>query len=421
VGGAGADNFTFTAGVINVSGGAGNDTITDATALAASDTIAGGDGTDTLSSTYALVAGAYAAVPTTRTITGIETLSLSTAVTGALNAVAVDTGITTVTMAVNATNTSADVTFNAGASTLNIGPATGTAGTITTLLTVNGATTDGDNITIKNNNLSTANAFSSAAGAAVNITSTNAETLTLNTGSYTTAVPQIAGTVTVTGSTGFQTAETLVITGANILTLAAVTADVINASAMTATTGTVLTTVTGTTAQTVTGSAGNDVLVADTTSNVSINGGAGNDTITGGIGNDTLLGGLGADVITSGAGNDSVDAGAGDDSLTATLSAADTLIGGDGTDTLTLNIIATAANAVGVSGWETIAVIAGTQTMAAFPSTNAISRINVPTGSTVITNAGAAAVTLGAATTTTAVTFGLANCVFQPMADSVSV
>jgi len=414
VGGAGADSFTISSatGLVNASGGAGNDTIVAATNLTITDTITGGDGTDTLSAPFASVSTAGYTTPTTRTITGIETLVVTTDVAGALTAVGVDTGITTVTMA-NATNTAAAVTFNAGSSTLNIGlssAVTGTAATtaavIATSLAVVGATTDADNITVRNNNSTagTANAF-----AGIAITATATETLTINTGSYTTAVAQTSGTVSVTGSTGFQSAETLVITGANVYTPGVVTADIINASAMTATTGTIYDGTAGTTAQTLTGSAGNDVLVASTTSNVSISGGTGNDTITGGAGNDTLLGGDGIDVIVSGAGNDSVDAGAGNDSMTTTLNAADTLVGGDGTDTLTLDIIATAANAVGVSGWETIAVIAGTQTMAAFPSTNAITRVNVPTGTTSITNAGAAVVTLGSAAATTQVDFALAT------------
>jgi len=406
VGGAGNDSFTISAvtGNVNANGGAGNDTFIAATNLTITDTIIGGDGTDTLSSIFASVSTAGYSTPTTRTISGIETLIVTTEVTGALTAVGIDTGITTVTMGLNGTNNAAAVTFNAGTSTLNIGTATGTAASLLTSLGVVGASSGLDAITVKNNNVSTVNAFNSTP-----ITATNTETLTLDTGSYTTAVAQVAGAVSVTGSTGFQSAETLAIKGANVLTLGIVTADIIDASAMTATTGTTLTTITGTTAQTVTGSGGNDVLVADTTLNVSVSGGAGNDTITAGTGNDTLLGGAGNDVITTAAGTDSVDAGAGDDTVNATLTAADILIGGDGTDTIVLDIAATAANAVGISGFETVTVIAGTQTMAAFTNNSTFTRVNVPTGTTSITNAGAGVVTLGSAAATTSVTFALAT------------
>ncbi|WP_368418814.1 beta strand repeat-containing protein, partial [Rhodovarius sp.] len=234
-GGAGNDSFTLNnvTGTVNATGGAGNDTFTAAANLTITDTISGGDGTDTLSSIFASVSTAGYTTPTTRTITGIETLSVSDGLAGALTAVGIDTGITSVTMARDGVNNAAAVTFNAGNSTLNIGTSTTTAGALAGSLAVVGATTGLDNITVKNSNLSTVDAF----GAGVAITATGTETLTINTGSYTTAVAQTAGAVSVTGSVGFQTAETLVITGANILTLGAVTADIINASAMTSVTG----------------------------------------------------------------------------------------------------------------------------------------------------------------------------------------
>jgi len=406
-GGAGNDSFTLDAvtGTVNATGGAGNDTFTAAALLGITDTISGGDGTDTLSSVFALVSTAGYTTPTTRTITGIETLSVSDDLAGALTAVGIDTGITSVTMANNGVNTAAAVTFNAGNSTLNIGTSTTTAGALATSLAVVGATTGLDNITVKNSNLSTVNAF-----AGVAITATGTETLTINTGSYTTAVAQTAGAVSVIGSVGFQTAETLVITGANILTLGAVTADIINASAMTSVTGTTLTTVTGTNAQTVTGSGGNDVLVADTTANVSVSGGAGNDTITGGAGNDTLLGDAGNDSITSAAGNDSVDGGAGNDTVVmgTEFSLSDTLVGGDGTDILSIGQAATATIAARASGFETLTLSAGaTQDMSLFTNNSTFTRVNVVTGTNSFTKVGAGVVTLGSSAATTAISFAL--------------
>ncbi len=412
VGGAGNDVFTIDAvtGTVTANGGAGNDTFTAATNLTITDTINGGDGIDTLSSVFGSVSTAGYTTPTTRTISHIETLLLTDAVTGALTAVGIDTGITTVTMGVGNTNTAAAVTFNAGTSTLNIGTATSTAATITTSVAVAGSTGGTDSITIKNNNVSTVNAFVLAA----TVAATNTETLTLDTGTYTTAVAQVTGTVSVTGSTGFQTAETLNIRGGNILTMGVVTADIIDASGMTGVVGTTLTTVTGTTAQTVTGSGGNDVLVIDGTSNVSVNGGAGNDTITGSVGNDILLGGAGRDSITSAAGNDSVDGGAGNDTVVmgTTFTVADTLIGGADVDTLSIGQAATATIAARASEFETLLLSAGaTQDMALFTNNTGFTRVNANTaaGTFSFTNVGAGVVTLGAETATTAITFALAS------------
>ena len=91
------------------------------------------------------------------------------------------------------------------------------------------------------------------------------------------------------------------------------------------------------------------------TGNDRIYGGGGNDTLYGGDGNDSLTGGKGADYLEGGAGNDSLDgfgdyygsednlpdvliAGAGDDSLTAGYG--DTVDGGSGTDSLSLDLSA---------------------------------------------------------------------------------
>lgn len=119
------------------------------------------------------------------------------------------------------------------------------------------------------------------------------------------------------------------------------------------------------------GLAGNDVLsgkdsddlIVGGSGNDVLNGGTGNDTLiagddgstlNGGEGNDDLSGGAGVDVLDGGLGNDVLDAGAGDDVLSGGLGAdtvdgaagddqfevvgqqlsGDTIIGGDGVDTL---------------------------------------------------------------------------------------
>ena len=376
--GSGADSITMSNNVTadSITAGAGNDTVTFTTAgnFTIADTVAGGDGTDTLVVTSADAYVAAYPAQTTPLVTGFETLQLSTTLasgTGTLTTSSIDTGITTVTMAFAGNNVSPTINFVGGTNTLNIGSSASTLATIGTTLTVDAAGSLGtDSLTIKNNNAvgSTAAALGTTA-----VVSTDYETITIDTGTYTTTTAQTAGAVTITGTTGFTTAETLNVVGSNNVTFGIVTADVIDGSGMTVTTGTMLTLVTGTTAKTITGSSGNDVLISDVAlANVSISGGAGLDTITGGTGNDTLDGGAGVDsivgaggndVITAGAGNDtvnisgaagntSIDAGDGDDTIIygAFLTTGDTLDGGDGIDTLSVtNATLTALNALSLN------------------------------------------------------------------------
>jgi Ca2+-binding RTX toxin-like protein len=88
------------------------------------------------------------------------------------------------------------------------------------------------------------------------------------------------------------------------------------------------------------GGDGNDVLIGG--ANVdTMDGGGGNDTLTGDGGNDVLVGGDGNDTLTGGGGNDTLTGGLGDDNFveggtetTAALSGGDSLTGGDGNDTV---------------------------------------------------------------------------------------
>jgi Ca2+-binding RTX toxin-like protein len=357
-GGAGADSLTVSAvtGDFSIDTGAGNDTIVTGANLTITDTVIGGAGVDTLSTDYATANGYV--TPTTLTISGIETLLLTDAATGSVTTRNLDTGINKIILAVNDdTNAAATFNFNAGASTLQIGLSTtaaalsnnGTATTVT--VDAYGSATD-DSLIITNSNLSTADAYDDVA-----VTSTDFETVTINTGSYSTAIDQTIGAITVTGSTGATSAETVKFTGANKITVSGtITADIIDASGLTggAARGLVLSTA-ATTVSSITGGAGNDTLLGDASTN--IDGGAGADSIVGGTGADTLTGGAGNDSITGAGGNDLINAGADDDTVTvtvagnvsidggtgidtfdlgATLNASDTINGGDGTDTLIL-------------------------------------------------------------------------------------
>jgi hypothetical protein len=157
---------------------------------------------------------------------------------------------------------------------------------------------------------------------------TDFETVSINTGSYTTPTAQLVNVVNVG-------ANTLTLSGSNGLTTTAtngiITATTINASAMT---GALVMGAAAASVTTITGGSAADTLLGDASS--TINGGGGNDAITGGSGNDTLNGDDGNDTITTGAGTDTVNGGAGNDTIVVAgeLTLLDTINGGDGTDTL---------------------------------------------------------------------------------------
>ena len=88
---------------------------------------------------------------------------------------------------------------------------------------------------------------------------------------------------------------------------------------------------------TVSGGGGSEVINGKA-GNDTLDGGGGDDVMTGGLGNDQLGGGNGKDYLDGGEGQDSLDGGAGDDILQ--YSAGDLLDGGDGSDTLLLDLSA---------------------------------------------------------------------------------
>ena len=323
---------------VSVSAGAGNDSVTIGDALEAAaaatvgDKIDGGDGTDTLVMTTALAQGA-----TTTTHTGVsnfEALQISDAHTGGtITVVNAQAGLSTVTLADSTNSFSGGngvITYAAGASTLNlVMPGTGGA------LTLNDTgTAITDSITI--NNASTA-ASPQDVFAGQALTVNGIETVTFN-ASVTGDVSQDFGAITMTSDVATGAVDTINFAGADRVTVQAVTADVINASGLTAAqTGTTFNmgaNAVGVT--TITGSAGADILLGDAAS--TINGGAGNDAITGGTGNDTLNGDAGNDIIVTDTGVDIINGGAGNDviNFAGNLTTADKVAGGDGTDTLSV-------------------------------------------------------------------------------------
>ncbi|MDA7475566.1 hypothetical protein N8981_06930 [Planktomarina temperata] len=184
----------------------------------------------------------------------------------------------------------------------------------------------------------------------MNITATDFETVTIDSGSYTAATAQLVNAINV------GTANALVLTGGNGFTTTAtngiITAGTVDASGLSG--GLIMNVAAAAGVTTITGGSGADTLRGDAASTIS--GGAGNDTIVGGTGNDTLNGGAGNDGITTNTGNDTVDGGAGNDTFTfaGNLTSADKIEGGDGTDTLSITDASlTAMNALGVSAANT--------------------------------------------------------------------
>jgi Ca2+-binding RTX toxin-like protein len=278
----------------------------------------------------------------------------------------------------------------------SLGGGTGQLGGTLTVTDTGTATTD--SVTISSQRAATQaalNVFNTQ-----NITSAGYESVTIGGGSAANASPvaQALGTVAI-NSDSTSSDVSLAITGTNLVTLAGATSNssgrfTIDASALGVAasvqatftmnaaptfTGGVTGTLSvvggagadtllglGNTASTVSGGAGNDAITGGTAAD-SLVGGAGDDSITGAGGNDTLVGNEGDDTITATvAGSVSIDGGAGNDIVNVgdTLSALDTIAGGDGTDRLQITGAAAAANAptasvlANVTGFETLRVAA---------------------------------------------------------------
>jgi Ca2+-binding RTX toxin-like protein len=380
-GGAGNDDFSFeAAGTVTVAGGAGNDTIRfDATGtFTTADTVDGGDGVDTLRSTSAELVTASAATPTTYRVTNVERITVDNAVAAGATITVSNISTTADRLTLTTANAgAATFNFNAGANTL-----VNTAATVGAITVDAAGTTTTDSLTITHAGASAVDSLNGQA-----LTSTDFETVTINTTATGAAGAQTVGAISVTASTGGTPA--LVITGSNQLTTGVITntAGSINASGMTAsTTGLIM--VTGqNTASTITGSSVADTLFGAITTaiNQTIDGGAGNDAITAGSGNDVLTGGAGDDTINGGAGNDNINGGEGNDrvviSADANLTFADTIVGGDGTDTLAFTAAMTdgAATFQAFSGFEVLELApaaASTLTLSNFINNQTFARVD---------------------------------------------
>jgi Ca2+-binding RTX toxin-like protein len=314
---------------IDISGGSGNDTVTVAN-LGAKDTISGGAGTDTLKTATAITSATGVG------ISGFEVLEVTgNGVTQAANAIA---GVTSVSVN-DSTGGSANgtITFSGmGASTALTVKSVGDADDDVTATLATNTLADAIGVTLG----------TATAGVTFDVlTLDNYETITLDN----------AGAASKVGSLTSASATKVVINASKATTITALSAAslaTVDASASTAN----VTVGATSRASTITGGAGNDDLTGSGSAD-SIIGGAGNDTLAGGGGADNIAGGDGDDSVTGGAGNDVVDGGAGNDIFTdvalntdnfaggagddrfdiaafADLTSADTVAGGDGTDTI---------------------------------------------------------------------------------------
>ncbi len=363
VGSSAADSIVGDTGNVNVSGGAGNDTLTMAGTWNGLDVYDGGDGTDTLA-----VSANFAPINT-----------------GPTSANTIAAGLSNVEI-LKVTGDGTTVTFdkNMGSlSTIDISDATndqivnlndGYTGDTTVII---GSATSASNRDAEEKIVNTANVDLSVYAKVGDIDGSTASKTTI-TGGYgqdtlylynvasgdTTAV--LSGTadsiarvdkiVILDGTAGN---DVTITTGDYALTsaLGAVLPLTIDATAMGATE---VLTVTGTGATAklniLAGDASDDLTggsAADT-----ISGGAGNDTIDANTGSGNVIdGGAGNDTITTGEGIDNISGGAGNDTINAedNLKLDDTIDGGDGTDTLTIDAAVSSSTVFGsVSNIEVI-------------------------------------------------------------------
>ena len=381
--------FTLTTGIDTPVGASGNDTIlgtvdsTTATnnTFSVADVINGGAGTDTFQLTASTTAAATTWTPTQ--ITNVENVRL---VNVSANAGTLDLTANTGVTSVEASASTAAVTFS------NIAVATAALSAVANTGAVNfDFKTTATSGTADNINLS----LTSANGVVlVNSTGASFESATIsNVGDS--APTQLIGTAA--------DLKTLTVTGTGKLTIpASVTVNNVVTNFLTAVTKLDASANSG------------GVSYAATALNASLTGGSGNDTLTGGNGNDVISGGAGNDSITAGAGNDSVDGGAGNDTVVLTaVSREDTVAGGDGTDTLSIataiaySSTSSTDDSVNIKAFETLRTTAAiTQDMTGLNLNNTMTGFTVGVaGTTTLQNV--AGLTTVTGSTTGNVTVGL--------------
>lgn len=353
VGGAGNDTITAGAGNDVINGGAGDDVLTLGADLTQADTVNGGDGTDdvlsiTQATITAVMALSFSAGATLNTnLSNIERLTVTDAVSSAVDVSRFDNlGHITLNaggggqafsgMVANSTVVIGDTTGGV----FSLADATGSADVLNVILTDLDGTASNETFTlvsatsIETLNISTREEVADTG----NIRLYTISTLT----AASATLVNISGTeaVTVTSATTLKNVNASGLTGALTLSVA-------NAAA-----GATIVGATG--ADVITGSANGDTISGGAGAD-SINGADGNDTIDGGTGSDTALyGGTGNDSITGGEGLDSIAGGAGNDAivLTETTAVTDSVYIGS-TDTASTDVAIGATNVDTVTGFTT--------------------------------------------------------------------
>src|SRR5262249_43295582 len=117
------------------------------------------------------------------------------------------------------------------------------------------------------------------------------------------------------------------------------------------------------------GTAGQDLIAADSTSGVTLDGQGGNDLLFGNAGNDTLIGGAGADLLTGGGGVDTFSFAAGASQLTISPGSG---AGGtiSGFDVITDFAVGAGGDRISYSG-ASVSTATGTTNSSLFLHTNA--------------------------------------------------
>lgn len=376
----GANTLTFAATALTVNGGTGNDTLTQAAVLGATQNINAGAGDDTVSLTAASALTAKAVVDGGA---GTDTLVLLAA-TAAAATNDVEEKVFTNFEKISITDVAATAVIDmANLDSINYLVSAGIAGAFG--LTVNnfatGATfeqiallADADvTLNVSGAALSDTDVFNLkvTSDAAVtnlgHITVANVETINIMTADATTATPVTAAidtmilvadsatSIVVSGNNGIDLSTSVAAKVTSFDASGVVANDTTDTAALLAVSYTSdNATVTATT--TITGGAGNDILTGNADKDT-ITGGAGNDTLDGAAGNDILIGGAGDDILIGGAGVDTLTGGEGKDNFVTGIS--DT---GTAYDTITDAMIGdmiTLSNALG-NTFTTAKITSGT-------------------------------------------------------------
>jgi hypothetical protein len=300
-GGTGKDNLTVAGNnnTVEVSGGDDDDRITFTNGFTTTDVVAGGAGVNTLA--FATPTNAEAITAENANITGIQTLALTTPGTGnaTLRADLFGNDVNTVTLENGTVAAGAyTIRYNTGQNTLNIwGTAAANETGLLTLATNGTAITDkvtvnlvgrpglvSNDVTIGGIKLNPVDGTTKLFTESLVINSSDAVTVHTIVGGITfNEEPTVNETVTVTGNSG--------------LSVGAIVADKVDASALTGTTGLTMTAAMG-------NAANGATVLGSLTGKNTLQGTGFNDTITAGGAGDTLTGNLGADTLTGGAGVD---------------------------------------------------------------------------------------------------------------------